>query len=463
MSIKQISDISSSNTGIDEQVIINRRTNRTLVSIVVTVLNEIEVLPSNFNKKLHYTKKTHPVSAKQNRTATKGKLKVVIVSRASFKSGIEGGADRYAFTLAKILSKVTDKIELYFVGRNSELLNQFQVTLVEVANKRGIESSREGVSYFFNGFILNISSAITAIKFLKKEKDVQIVNTNSNISTILIRLSRFGRNIKIIYTIHDNLYSSLEKPIWWQVPIRLLNNFILERIAIRISDNIIAVSPVIINQIPNKYKHKSNLVFPPGIDFPEYIDTYRYQEIAQEFAMLPKKYGIVAGYLNDRKRVDIIIKSWKFVPEPISLVVVGYGPNYDKLRMLSHNLGLSGRIFFTGKISDDHLFYLLNNSLFGIIASDREGFPTFIVECLKIGSPVIFFISNGENVYKNVAGKYLYVKKLVDPLQMSNDIKQFITETIPVNRDAVKEWAFNIFGIKDRNQIIKDLFVTEPE
>ena len=163
----------------------------------------------------------------------------------------------------------------------------------------------------------------------------------------------------------------------------------------------------------------------------------------------PPKYALVASYLNDRRRVDLIIRSWKFVENEISLIIVGDGPEYEKLRALSKHLGLSGRVFFTGRVADFRLVSLIKNSMFGVLASEREGFPTFIIECLKLGVPAIFFISTEERIYKESRSDYLRVMKLVDPWQMSIDINHFITKVGSVNHEFVKQWGSSAFSIKE--------------
>ena len=129
-------------------------------------------------------------------------------------------------------------------------------------------------------------------------------------------------------------------------------------------------------------------------------------------------------------------------------MIVGDGPNYKELKMLSIQLGLSSRVFFTGRIQDDQLSYLIKNSMFGIMASNREGFPTFVIECLKSGIPAIFFISTGDDIYGKVAGNFLDIRKLVDPMQLSDDINKFISRVFPVSQEMVKEWGLQTFGLK---------------
>ena len=217
----------------------------------------------------------------------------------------------------------------------------------------------------------------------------------------------------------------------------------------------LAVSPSIEKEIPAKHKEKVHLIFPQvnlqvdKLNFVESKDNETYS--------IPKKYALVASYLNDRKRVDLIIRSWKFVENEISLIVVGDGPEYDKLITLSKDLGLTGKVIFTGRVSDFKILNLIKNSTFCVLASEREGFPTFIIESLKMGVPAIFFISNGENIYKEFDSDYLHISKLLDPWQMSIEINQFINKVRDVNHEFVKQWGSMVFSIKEDMKYIFSL------
>ena len=61
-------------------------------------------------------------------------------------------------------------------------------------------------------------------------------------------------------------------------------------------------------------------------------------------------------------------------PMNIKLLVVGDGPEKDKLKTLTVSLGLSDNIFFLGNTSDEEKFQFLNISDIYVSTSQHEGF-----------------------------------------------------------------------------------------
>ncbi|MEM0134408.1 MAG: glycosyltransferase [Thermoplasmatales archaeon] len=373
--------------------------------------------------------------------------KFLIVSRASFESGNEGGADRYAFSIAREVDRISGgEAEIYFVGRKSENLIGTNVHLVEIQSKFNIESQSR-LRYFLKGFWINFVTGLVAVRFLNKNQDCKVVNTNSNISTILVRILGGFRKLTVTYTIHDSLFSTSEKIKGRELLVRLINNFVLERLAIRFSTNLIAVSQNIVEQIPPKYKGEVTLLMPQGISVNKKIGRVSNNDGDVKFRSTLERYAIVAGYQDDRKRVDLIIKSWKFVSDDIGLVVVGNGPNHEKLVTLTNLLGLSDRVLLTGRISDSELTNFIVNSQFAIIASAREGFPTFIIESLKAGKPAIYFTNGQTSSYDSIRSDYLEIRTMEEPERMAYHIMQFLEKTNSFNDVLIKSWAEKTFGI----------------
>jgi glycosyltransferase involved in cell wall biosynthesis len=89
---------------------------------------------------------------------------------------------------------------------------------------------------------------------------------------------------------------------------------------------------------------------------------------------LPKKSPLIlyAGRLDPEKRVDVLIKSMKYVLKKrknVNLMLVGGGSMKSFLEKLSKNLGLEKKIHFLGRVSDEDLSLAYN-------ASDIFVFPS---------------------------------------------------------------------------------------
>lgn len=99
---------------------------------------------------------------------------------------------------------------------------------------------------------------------------------------------------------------------------------------------------------------------------------------------------INVGRLHISKRQDILIKAFKSIslvyPE-YKLVLLGDGPDSEKLKTLTKNLGLLDSVVFAGKVNDVD-DWMLRGSLF-VLSSVSEGIPNALMEAMAIGMPVI--------------------------------------------------------------------------
>jgi glycosyltransferase involved in cell wall biosynthesis len=162
-----------------------------------------------------------------------------------------------------------------------------------------------------------------------------------------------------------------------------------------IQNNKIAVIPNGINIIENKNLEKNNDIF-------------------------------FAGRLLDHKKVDVLIGSVaeiKKVKENIKVVIVGQGPEKNKLKSLIKDLNLQNNINFFDFLPEEEYFNKLSQSKLFISCSIREGFGITVLEALAMGLPVITIdhpenaatelIQNGNNGYivlldqKSIAEKAL--------------------------------------------------------
>ncbi|MPL78124.1 Glycosyltransferase Gtf1 [bioreactor metagenome] len=93
------------------------------------------------------------------------------------------------------------------------------------------------------------------------------------------------------------------------------------------------------------------------------------------------------SHLNERKRVDILIKSFlKADIENSKLLIGGKGPELEKLKKISNG---DSRIKFLGFISDDKMNDFYNSLDVFVFPTIMEGYGLPIVEAMACGKPVI--------------------------------------------------------------------------
>jgi len=115
----------------------------------------------------------------------------------------------------------------------------------------------------------------------------------------------------------------------------------------------------------------------------------REEFLSQEGPTMKKKF-VTVGSLDARKAVDVIIKAFALSSlADFELVVIGNGPDLQKLRRLAFDLGVGERVHFEGALGKEELIERLRNARASIIASRMDTSPNVVTEAHAIGLPVI--------------------------------------------------------------------------
>jgi teichuronic acid biosynthesis glycosyltransferase TuaC len=124
-----------------------------------------------------------------------------------------------------------------------------------------------------------------------------------------------------------------------------------------------------------------------GVDLERFAPVDR--ELArQELGLDEGLTFISVGHLVERKGHDIAIKALARFPDA-KLLIVGDGELRRELEQLTVSLGLSGKVHFTGSVSQERLKYYFSAADALILASSREGWPNVLLESMACGTPVV--------------------------------------------------------------------------
>jgi glycosyltransferase involved in cell wall biosynthesis len=94
------------------------------------------------------------------------------------------------------------------------------------------------------------------------------------------------------------------------------------------------------------------------------------------------------GHLIPRKGHDLIIQALVGL-DRFDLLIVGQGPERDRLERLAASLGLSARVRFCGAVDQEELRFHYSAASMLVLASDREGWPNVLLESMACGTPVV--------------------------------------------------------------------------
>lgn len=144
-----------------------------------------------------------------------------------------------------------------------------------------------------------------------------------------------------------------------------------------------------------------------------------------------KKYIIGVGRLVKRKGFDFFIKTITKLPDNISGIIIGDGPEMKSLKKLTVELNISERIIFTGFVNQNKKFQYLQNSDIFFLSSVHEGFGIVVQEAMQVGLPIIAtsnggqvdLIQHGVNGYLFDVGDYGSLGNYVNELMKNDELR----------------------------------------
>lgn len=104
-----------------------------------------------------------------------------------------------------------------------------------------------------------------------------------------------------------------------------------------------------------------------------------------------RKKLIFVGRLVKNKRVSDLIRILKLVREEmdVELVVIGEGPEKEKLKDFTRKIGFDDVVRFPGYVEHEELPSLYNSSSLLVLPSKSEGLPNVVLEAQSCGLPFL--------------------------------------------------------------------------
>jgi glycosyltransferase involved in cell wall biosynthesis len=141
-----------------------------------------------------------------------------------------------------------------------------------------------------------------------------------------------------------------------------------------------------------------------GVDAPEVAGTSPISrdglKISDQTCLL-----LFVGRLTKQKGLDdllhAITRSHASAGRELHLVVVGDGPDRQKLERTADELGIAGRCVFVGQVEDPRPYYEIADAL--VVPSRWEGTPNVLLEAMASGTPTIASAVDG---VKDIADRY---------------------------------------------------------
>jgi glycosyltransferase involved in cell wall biosynthesis len=184
--------------------------------------------------------------------------------------------------------------------------------------------------------------------------------------------------------------------------------------------------------IQERYKVEKISVIANGVKEKNYIQNHNYE------------YDLVSvSRLVSWKRIELLISL--SIKENLSLVVIGDGPERDRLFQQTQNG--RNRIIFTGNLRSEGVHDYLKKSRVFALLSEYEGMSFSLLEAMMAGKRILTSDISGNN---EVLGKSIFAKR-VNPLDFESLVKAALEllpdtkENFSRERDA-HAWAKDNFS-----------------
>ena len=243
---------------------------------------------------------------------------------------------------------------------------------------------------------------IKAVNMIKK-MNLDVIHSNVEFTVgIFARVVSEQLSIPLVHTYHTNWedythYITKNKKILDDICKKLLK-YLAVFFEDKTATELIVPSNKIYNLFKDKYKFTKNIhIIQTGIETSKF---YKENFNQKDINSLKKKLGIkkkdfvvmTVSRLAKEKSVDRIINNHKELVKKYSnmkLLIVGDGPDIDKLKDEAKSLGVSDSVIFTGKVplSDIPIYYQLGNVFVTASKSETQGLT--VVEAISSSLPVV--------------------------------------------------------------------------
>jgi len=130
---------------------------------------------------------------------------------------------------------------------------------------------------------------------------------------------------------------------------------------------------------------------------PNFVETGRIDKVdtrgilRKRFHFTGRKVVLFVGRLHPVKNVDLLLRSFNHIntPDDCILVIIGDGPEKQRLTDLASSLGISKRIFFVGFKKKDEVLEYMKASDVLVLPSLVEGQPRVVLEAWAAKLPVV--------------------------------------------------------------------------
>lgn len=299
-----------------------------------------------------------------------------------FKTFNNNGAVRVNLTLAGGFVEHGLKVDVVVLKKEGKGLNWLPPNVRVVELKLNTSMPMRGF-----GKLLYL---ISLVRYLLKEKPAALIcGDGINFGSIAKQLARVPT--QVIIASHNNLSNFIQyKSVAYR---KSLTAFLLRRFLWFYSwaDYIVPVSQGLaddLEKIAERPLENIRVIYNPVVT-PELLEKAKEPLDHPWFSPGEPPVILGVGRLHRQKDFPTLIQAFALVRQhkPTRLMLLGEGPDRDKLEALIDELGLTNEIALPGFISNPYAF-ISKASVF-VLSSLYEGLPTVLIEAIAVGTTVI--------------------------------------------------------------------------
>lgn len=344
-------------------------------------------------------------------------------------------------------------VEQIFINLANELSKQNEVTAMVMKSEGELKEDLDPKISIVDLDKEKASDTILPMMKYIKENSPDLMITAKhfmNLSALLAKLMS-GRKMKIISTVHGQLGNNKKSSL-----MKLLMKGLYPY-----ADAVVCVSRGVASEVkeilPSKHKGKVSVIYNPVID-------HRFILKSNEMLDIPlvkednEKWIVSIGRLSEEKNLQMLIKAYHGLGNRhnAKLLIIGNGPEKEKLNQLVFKLGLEKEVLFKGFQKNPYP-YLKKADVF-VLSSDREGLPTVLIEALYFKVPIISTDckSGPREILKD--GKYGVLVPTNNVDKMTLALEKALTEKsiVEVNSEMLSPYTLETVMVS-YNRLIEDI------
>ncbi|MBI4114602.1 MAG: glycosyltransferase family 4 protein [Candidatus Niyogibacteria bacterium] len=310
-----------------------------------------------------------------------------------------------------------------------------------------------GILSFFDKLLSPFLGACLARKIMKRHSvDFfwSMMVSFTSMSPFLLKICGLHKKIPILLTLQEG---DSEAHLTYRYGGLI---FIMWKLAIRYADSIQVISNYLRKLALKRGARVPIEIVPNGVAIEHFSKAISDEKRSELKSKLGKNTGdvflVTTSRLVLKNAIDDVIKSLQYLPGHIKFVILGKGPDGEKLKILAKALKVENRTLFLGEISHEDMPAYLHISDIYIRPSLSEGLGSSFLEAMAAGLPVIatpvggipdFLIDRKTGLFCRVRDPRSIAVKVRELLQ-NDGLRNTISETAKKTVEEHYNWNTNI-------------------